>query len=119
MKLEKKLQMSLADQLPTTGIREFVERLAKAHGVEYQRTGLDDFSEATTRVAGDDVTLDRTGKLLVALKKKNLITARQLAQLVTNYLTEEHSDAHPVRSRSISPGPYASLKVRQLKNAGR
>lgn len=83
------------EQLPKKGIREFVERLAKAYGVEYRRTGLDDFAEATTRDAGDDVKLDRTGKLLVALKKNNLITGLQLARLMTNYMTEERS----VRSR--------------------
>lgn len=93
------------DQLPKRGIREFVERLAKAHGVEYRRTGLDDFAEATTRAAGDDVKLDRTGKLLVALRKSNQITGRQLARLVTNHMAEERSDVPPVwglRDRRLS-----------------
>lgn len=122
------------DQLPTHGVREYVEQLARAHGVEYRRSGLDDFAEAVTRVAGDDVaeflrgvehptwrrlareleksyppagdfgefgrfreptaeplaseTLDRTEKLLVALKRRGVINGRQLARLVTNYLRD-------------------------------
>ncbi len=82
--------------LPTSGVGAFVEHLAGAHGVRYQRSGLDDFSEAVTRVAGDDVRLDHTGKLLVALKKKNLITGRQLARLMTNHLRESKR-VRPVR----------------------
>jgi len=93
------------DHLPKEGIREFVERFARAHGVQYRRTGLDDFAEAATRASGDDVKLDRTGKLLVALKKNNLITGRQLARLITNYMTEEES-VRPIRrlpDRRLSP----------------
>lgn len=42
------------DQLPRHGVREYVEQLARAHRVEHRRSGLDDFAEAVTRLAGDD-----------------------------------------------------------------
>ncbi|GLQ87283.1 hypothetical protein [Dyella flagellata] len=80
------------NKLPSQGIAAYVERLAKAHGIEYRRSGLDDFAEAVTRAAGDDVKLDLTGKLLVALKKKHLINGRQFARLLTNYRKELKGD---------------------------
>ncbi|MDI9689718.1 hypothetical protein [Burkholderia cenocepacia] len=76
------------DALPTRGVSRFVERFARAHGVTHVRTGLDDYAEAVTRTAGDDVVLDATGKLLAVLKKKDLINGRQLARLMTNHMRE-------------------------------
>lgn len=76
------------DDLPTTGVQSFIERYARAHRVHPVRTGLDDYAEAVTRAAGDDVTLDPVGKLLVALKKKGLLNGAQLARLMTNYMRE-------------------------------
>lgn len=76
------------DLLPTQNVGKFVERLARAHGIQYRRSGLDDFAEAVTRAAGDDVRLDVTGKLLVALKKKDLINGRQFSRLMTNHIRE-------------------------------
>jgi hypothetical protein len=75
-------------KLPDRDIALFVERLAKAHGVEHRRTGLDDFAEAVTRAAGDDIKLDPTGKLLVVLKKKRVINGHQLARLLANHRKE-------------------------------
>lgn len=76
------------EQLPKEGVGEFVRRFARAHNVVYQRTRLDDWAEAVTRAAGDDVRLDHTEKLLVALKKQHLINGRQAARLLTNYMNE-------------------------------
>ncbi|KQT11026.1 hypothetical protein [Ramlibacter sp. Leaf400] len=93
------------DRLPRQGVRAFVERLAQAHGIQHHRTGVDDFAEAVTRASGDDVRLDRTGKLLVALKKNSVITGRQLARLMTNHM-EEAQGVRPVRGlpdRRLSP----------------
>ena len=74
--------------LPEQDVREYVERFAAAHQVTFERTRLDDWAEAVTRVAGDDVQLDGTGKLLVALKKQGLISGRQAARLVSNHCRE-------------------------------
>lgn len=76
------------DALPTESVRQFVERLARTHHIQHQRTGLDDYAQAVTRAAGDEVELDSTGKLLVALKKKHVINGRQLARLMTNHMRE-------------------------------
>lgn len=76
------------DALPTESVRQFVERLARVHHIQHQRTALDDYAQAVTRAAGDEVELDSTGKLLVALKKKRVITGPQLARLMTNHMRE-------------------------------
>ncbi len=76
------------DKLPTRNVGKFVERLAQAYGIQYRRSGLDDFAEAVTRAAGDDVELDLTGKLLVALKKRDRINGRQFARLMANHIRE-------------------------------
>ena len=76
------------DALPLRHVQRFVERFAKAHGIHCVRTGLDDYAEAVTRAAGDEVMLDSMGKLLVALKKKGLINGGQLARLMTNHMRE-------------------------------
>lgn len=65
--------------LPTVNVRQFIESLAEAHGVKYERTGLDEFAEAVTRLAGDEASLDKTGELLVELKRRQILNGRQVA----------------------------------------
>jgi hypothetical protein len=74
--------------LPLKNVSVFVKRFAMSRNVQFKRTGLDPWAEAVTRASGDDVTLDETGKLLVALKKNHLITGRQMARLMSNHLSE-------------------------------
>jgi len=75
-------------QLPTSGVRQFIQGLAATHGVVHQRSGLDVFADAITRLAGDETRLDATGRLLVELKKRRIINSQQLARLTTNYMAE-------------------------------
>jgi len=79
------------DELPKRNVSEFVKQFALAKHIQFKRSGLDDWAEAVTRASGDDVKLDRTGKLLVTLKKKHLINGRQMARLMTNHLREHQS----------------------------
>ena len=74
--------------LPLKNVSAFVQRFALSCDVHFKRSGLDQWAEAVTRASGDDVTLDETGKLLVALKKKHLINGRQMARLMSNHLSE-------------------------------
>jgi hypothetical protein len=75
--------------LPLKNVSAFVQRFAMSRDVQFKRTGLDPWAEAVTRASGDDVALDETGKLLVALKKKQLINGRQMARLMSNHLSEQ------------------------------
>ena len=79
------------NDLPTKNVSEFVKQFAHSKHINFKRSRLDDWAEAVTRASGDDVTLDVTGKLLVALKKKQLINGRQMARLMTNHLREHQS----------------------------
>lgn len=76
------------DALPQKNVSEFIQLFARSRHVHFKRSGLDAWAEAVTRAAGDDIKLDETGKLLVALKKKHLINGRQMARLMTNHLRE-------------------------------
>ncbi len=76
------------DALPRKNVSEFIQRFARSRHVHFKRSGLDAWAEAVTRAAGDEIKLDETGKLLVALKKKQLINGRQMARLMTNHLRE-------------------------------
>jgi len=62
--------------------------LAAAKRVVDQRTRLDDWAEAVTEAAGDDVCLDPTQKLLMLLTKKPMLSGRQAARLLNNYMEE-------------------------------
>jgi hypothetical protein len=79
------------EMLPIKGVSDFVRRLAIQHGVIARRTRMDDWADAVTRLAGDDVKQDPTDDLLVALTKKNIISGRQMVRLLTNYMKEEES----------------------------
>ncbi len=52
---------------------------------------MDDWADAVTRLAGDDVKQDPTDDLLVALTKKNVISGRQMVRLLSNHMKEEDS----------------------------
>ena len=84
-------------QLPVKDVGLFVANLAKANGVVFKRTRLDDFAEAITRLAGDNERLDTTGKLLAALRKKAIINGSQLARLMTNHMREQRDGIQSVR----------------------
>lgn len=93
------------EMLPKNGVSAFVKRFAQTHNVIYKRSRFDDWSESVTRAAGDDVRLDQTEKLLVALKKRNLINGRQAARLLTNHIREA-ANVRPVsrlRDGRLSP----------------
>lgn len=93
------------DELPRTGVGDFIRQLAETNRVVFKRTRLDDWADAVTRAAGDDVKLDPTENLLVALAKKNVITGRQAMRLLNNYM-EEAQSVRPVQrlsNRGLSP----------------
>jgi hypothetical protein len=88
------------DSLPVSGISDFVHRLALQHGVIAQRTRMDDWADAVTRLAGDQVRKDPTDDLLVALAKKNVISGRQMVRLLSNHMKEEEGSVRSVQRLS-------------------
>ncbi len=75
-------------QIPSVGVSQFVERLARQHHVSYTRTAVDEWAETVTRLAGDDVRSDSTGDLLVALKRAHKLSDREMTALLISHQRE-------------------------------
>lgn len=69
-------------------IKTQIHELARQHGIRYERSGLDDWAEAVTRLAGDDVRLDETEQLLVALRQAGILSGGERTRLHARYLNE-------------------------------
>ena len=76
------------NELPTVRVAQFVAELARKNGISYQRTGLDSWAETVTRLSGDEVRLDATQNLLVALKRAGVLNGYQMSRLSVNHLRE-------------------------------
>jgi hypothetical protein len=76
------------EALPTRKVADYVADLARAYGVHYKRTAVEAWAEAVTRAAGDEVSVDKTGGLLVRLKQRNVLNAAQFTRLLVNHRRE-------------------------------
>jgi len=61
--------------------REQILALAQARGVVYRPNALDDLGNAVTRLAGDDVRLDDTELLLLALERAGWVSTGEADRL--------------------------------------
>jgi len=61
--------------------REQILALAQARGVVYRPNALDDLGNAVTRLAGDDVRLDDTELLLLALERAGCVSTGEADRL--------------------------------------
>lgn len=62
--------------------------LAAQHNVAYVETATDVLGHHITRLAGDDVELDDTQRLLIALERAGRISGRDAVRLHLAYLNE-------------------------------
>lgn len=69
---------------PATTIRD----LAARHNIAYVETATDILGHQITRLAGDDVALDDTQRLLIALERAGTISGRDAVRLHVAYLNE-------------------------------
>ncbi len=67
------MSASAAILAPVPTAKEIIHDLARRHGIRYERADTDDWAEAVSRVAGDDVDLDETEWLLVALGRAEIM----------------------------------------------
>lgn len=65
-----------------------IRALAERHKVAYVETATDALGHHITRLAGDDVALDETQLLLVALEREGRISGREAVRLHAAYLNE-------------------------------
>ena len=62
--------------------------LARKHGVAYKPMPLDKLGEAMSRLAGDDVELDDTELLLLALERAGHLSAKDANRLHVAYMNQ-------------------------------
>jgi hypothetical protein len=77
--------------IPSKNVRQYIIRLAKRHHVAYANTVRDNWANAVTRLAGDEVRQDPVKDLLIALKRAGKVSTNEMAALLINYLRENKS----------------------------
>jgi predicted AAA+ superfamily ATPase len=82
--------------VPHTGLRAFIEALARRHGVAYTRTGSSALAQVITRLADDEAKPDEIEKLVIALRRSNIIDGSTMVTLLGRYFDETRS-VRPVR----------------------
>ncbi len=85
----KNTTFKLAKTPPTQGVARYVAELADYYKVSYCYNAMDQWADAVTRLAGDEVVHDTVEDLLVALKRAGKITKQEVAVLSVNYLREQ------------------------------
>lgn len=65
-----------------------IRELAARHGVEAQRTPLDDWADDVTRLSSDAVALDAVEELIAGLRRENFVDGIELTRLHSRHLDE-------------------------------
>ena len=91
--LREKLKDSLTHSIPptdipTTGLKAYIADLAKRHDVVYVKTGSSALAQVITRLAGDYVNPDETEKLVIAMRRANVIDGKTMVTLLGRYFDE-------------------------------
>lgn len=87
------MKITLAD-IPMTGLSAYIANLAKRHDVVYVRTGSSALAEVITRLTGDDVKPDETEKLVIALRRANVINGQTMVTLLGRYFDEKRNEGN-------------------------
>lgn len=81
----------LTRPVPDISAKDEIAALAREHGVTYQKTALDDLGNAITRLAGDEVPLDETVTLLIALQRAGVVSDSEADRLHISYMRQRRS----------------------------
>ena len=79
--------MNMRDLL-TSSAAATIRPLAEEHGISYVEAATDVLGRHITRLAGDDVQLDDTQRLLIALERSGCISGREAVRVHAAYLHE-------------------------------
>jgi len=82
--------------IPAFGLAEFVKGLADENNVSYVRTFADEWGDAVTKLADDEVNLDNTQQVLISLKRAGKISSDQMATILVKYLRERKARVRSV-----------------------
>ncbi len=74
--------------IPTTGLGAYIANLAQQYGIAYRKTGSSALAQVITSLADDDVKPDETEKLVIALRRANVISGQMMVLLLGRYFDE-------------------------------
>ena len=74
--------------IPTKNVEAFILDLAATHGVRYVKGPYDDLADTITRLSDDEVVIDGTEQLIIALKRAGVITGPEMVALLGAYFDE-------------------------------
>ncbi|HLQ94273.1 MAG TPA: hypothetical protein VK148_29995 [Xanthobacteraceae bacterium] len=72
----------------TPSAQDEILALGRRHGITYQPTALDELGNAMARLEGDDVQLDDTESLLLALERAGHISTKDANRLHVAYIRQ-------------------------------
>lgn len=91
MKIQFVTQLDTAPTIRPLSAAAEIRALAAKHGVKPFRSQLDDWADAVTRLAGDDVELDEIHELLIALSRAGVIDGETQMKLFGRYAKEQRA----------------------------
>lgn len=94
--------------IPMTGLSAYIADLAKRHGVAYVKTASGALAEVITRLSGDDLKPDDTEKLVIALRRANVIDGKTMVTLLGRYFGEIRNE-----------GSEAERQLRRQQESGK
>ena len=74
-----------------SGPEAIIRNLAERHKVAYVETASDVLGHHITRLAGDDIELDETERLLLALERAGVVSGVDAVRLHADYLHQAKS----------------------------
>jgi hypothetical protein len=86
MKSEKRRILSLP-----LSTKDIITELANSYGVSYSETENDRFANEATRLSGDNITLDGTDLLIIALRRAGILSKSEVVPLLGRYMLEQRS----------------------------
>ena len=85
--MTKHLQIALED-IPSSDLESYIRNLAQKFSIYYIKTYADQWAEAVTRLADDEVQNDDVEKLAIELNRQGIINKKDMITLLTYYLRE-------------------------------
>lgn len=82
-------------EIPTKNVEAFILDLAAKHGVRYVKGPLDDLADTITRLSDDEVEIDGTEQLIIALKRARVITGSEMVAMLGAYLDQKKGAITP------------------------
>jgi len=91
MKIQLLTHLDVAPTVRPLSAAAEIRALAAKHGVKPFRSQLDEWADAVTRLAGDDVQLDDIEELLIALSRAGVIDGETQMKLFGRYAREQRA----------------------------